>query len=161
MIKPVPKDVAKMLMQPDRRFVTRTILVPNQGAQIAAGSDGADGIVEFQMPGYITGFVGCALDPANGDLLPNARGSLAVRLETLGQQTAFTTDGQAVAFVPLALACWGDQQILPITRQVDIYDKIRVTFANQRPGGGGALLARGAFLFVAQLDLEMDALTAR
>lgn len=154
--RPIDPLIERALTQPKQRVITRFIKAPNL-ISIPAGTFGQDSVVEFQQAGWLVSFQATAVDPTSGLEVPNARAALEVKIETLGQQTALTTDGQSADYIPVALVAFGLDQIFPMVREVAINDKLRLSFRNT---SNVALLPKAAFGFVARIDIEQRSLTS-
>lgn len=154
--RPIDPLVVRALTQPKQRVITRFIKAPNLIA-IPAGNFGSDSVVEFQQDGWLVSFQADAVDPVSGLEVPLARAALEVKIETLGQQTALTTDGQSADYIPISLVAFGLDRIFPMVREVAINDKLRLSFRNT---SNVALLPKAAFGFVAKIDIEQRSLTS-
>lgn len=145
--KPLPEEQARI------KACAQVLKIPDF-AQLAAAGAGPplapttspEQQLEFLAPGWI---VGALFDSKNASTHAN-RSSLAVRIFTVGQTSALTTDTKDRAYIPISLLSpdmgAAGLDVWPLVRHVEPYDKLSFSFQNLNTGG--AQIPTGAVLFV-------------
>lgn len=131
----------------------RLIKVPDQSRLLAAGASPTENPkvqVTFPESGWI---VGAVFDTRQNDGTAIARSACEVKLQTLGQQTALTTDGETDAYAPLVslMGSAATTQVWPLVRKVRSNDSLWTQFRNVSPDL--AINPFGGFFFLRDSDL--------